>query len=220
MKKKLLIALKYLLFLGLGIFLVWWSIHKMSEKSWAECKDALRSARYILFIPVFIILTASHISRAIRWKILMKSMGYNPRFLNTFFAVMVGYLANLAFPRLGEVLKCTILSRYEKVPADKLVGTILIERAVDVLCLGIVFLVTIFTQFDLIGQFAKETIRNNFLKGGTTQLIIKFGVLLAVLAVLYFVLKALFKKFSHNNFIKRLKSIFGKDRISEIHFEQ
>lgn len=207
MKKRLVTVFKYLLFLGLGIFLVWWSIHKMDDKNWAECKEALKSARYILFIPVFFIISASHLSRAMRWKILMKPMGYNPRLLNTFFAVMIGYLANLAFPRLGEVLKCTILARYEKVPADKLVGTILVERVVDVVCLGIVFLVTIITQFDLIGQFARETISKNFLKGGPAMLAMKIGVLVAVLIVLYYVLRFIFKKFGANSFIGKIKGM-------------
>jgi len=209
MKKKLLTALKYLLFLGLGIFLVWWSIHKMDDKNWEECKEALKSARYILFIPVFFIITASHLSRAIRWKILMKPMGYNPRLLNTFFAVMIGYLANLAFPRLGEVLKCTILARYEKVPADKLVGTILVERVVDVVCLGIVFLVTIITQFELIGQFAKETISKNFLKGGTAALAVKICILVAALSVLYFISRFVFRRFGANSFIGKIKKLFS-----------
>ncbi|MBL0358482.1 MAG: flippase-like domain-containing protein [Chitinophagaceae bacterium] len=207
MKKKLLTALKYLLFLGLGIFLVWWSIHKMSDKDWSDCKMALRSARYILFIPVFFIISASHVSRALRWRILMRPMGYNPSLHNTFFAVMIGYLANLAFPRFGEVLKCTILARYEKVPADKLVGTILVERVVDVVCLGLVFLITIVTQFDLIGQFAKDTIRTNFLKGGSAVLAVKTGILIAVLIIFYFVLKLIFKKYSHNTVIIKIKSI-------------
>ena len=207
MKKKLLTALQYVLFLGLGIFLVWWSIHKMDDKNWNECIQALKSARYILFLPVFLIITASHISRAVRWKILMKSMGYNPGLLNTFFAVMVGYLANLAFPRLGEVLKCTLLARYEKVPADKLVGTILVERVVDVLCLGVVFLITIIAQFDLIGQFAKETIRTNFLKGGWGILIAKAGILIIIIAMIYMALKIIFKKFSNVGFIKKIKKL-------------
>jgi len=209
MKKRLTTILQYLFFLGLGIFLVWWSIHKMDDKNWAECIEALKSARYILFIPVFFIVSASHVSRAIRWKILMKPLGYSPSLANTFFAVMIGYLANLAFPRLGEVLKCTLLARYEKVPADKLVGTILIERLVDVICLLIVFAITIFTQFGLIGQFAKDTIRENFLKGGATAIAIKFGLFIAVIIVLYFILKTLFKKFSGNSFIQKLKKILG-----------
>lgn len=207
MKKKLLTALQYVLFLGLGIFLVWWSIHKMDEKNWNECKEALSSARYILILPVFLILSASHISRAIRWKILMKSMGYTPGLRNTFFAVMVGYLANLAFPRLGEVLKCTILARYEKVPADKLVGTILIERVVDVLCLGIVFLITIIAQFDLIGQFAKETIQTNFLKGGWGMLLAKAGILVIFTGMFYLAGRIIFKRYGNVGFIKKIKGL-------------
>lgn len=98
MKSALFTISKYLFFLGLGIFLVWWSIHKMGDKNWEDCKTALKSAKYILFLPVFFILMAAHISRAIRWRILMKPLGYNPGIVNTFFAVMVGYLANLALP--------------------------------------------------------------------------------------------------------------------------
>ncbi len=208
MRKKLLTALKYLLFLGLGVFLVWWSIEKMDEKNWNDCKVALRSARYILFIPVFFIITASHVSRAIRWRILMRPMGYNPSLHNTFFAVMIGYLANLAFPRFGEVLKCTILARYEKVPADRLVGTILVERVVDVVCLGLVFLITIITQFDLIGQLAQKTIMDNFLKGGPSVLALKLAVLLAIFISGYFLLKFIFKKYHDNNFIIKTRNLF------------
>jgi glycosyltransferase 2 family protein len=209
MKKRVLTILQYLLFLSLGVFLVWWSISKMSEEDLQQCKEALVSARYILIIPVFIIISASHISRAMRWKLLMKPMGYNPSLPNTFLAVMIGYLANLAFPRLGEVLKCTILSRYEKVPADKLVGTILIERLVDVLCLLVVFAITILTQYDLIGQFAKDTIRKNFLAGGIKVFLIKMVILVTILVMLYFVARYVFRKYSNNGFILRIKSVFS-----------
>jgi len=64
--------------------------------------------------------------------------------------VMIGYFVNLGAPRLGEVVKCTILARYEKIPADKLVGTIVAERAFDVVCLAIVFGLTFLLQFNVI----------------------------------------------------------------------
>ncbi len=208
MKRKLFSALKYCLFLGLGIFLVWWSIHKMDDKNWADCKDALKSARYILFVPVFFIITASHISRAMRWKILMKPMGYNPRLLNTFFAVMVGYLANLAIPRLGEVLKCTILSKYEKVPADKLVGTILIERVMDVICLATIFIIALVLEADIIGEFASTTLKENFFSGGTKAILLKFSIIIGSIAVIYFIFKYLFRLFSQYIIIKRIKQVF------------
>ena len=208
MKNAVLTILKYLFFLGLGIFLVWWSIDKMGDKNWEECKVALKTARYFLFIPVFFILIASHISRAIRWRILMKPMGYNPSLVNTFFAVMVGYLANLAVPRLGEVLKCTILGKYEKVPADKLVGTILIERAVDVVSLLIVFIIAIATQASIIGAYAKETIIKNFFSGDKQAMVIKLLIVIIVIVGVYLLLKYIFKKYSDIGLVKRINILF------------
>lgn len=207
MKKAILTIIKYLFFLGLGIFLVWWSIHKMGDKNWEECKTALKSARYFLFFPVFFILIAGHISRAIRWRILMQPLGYNPSLINTFFAVMVGYLANLAVPRLGEVLKCTILGKYEKVPADKLVGTILVERAIDVLSLLLVFIVAIATQASIIGEYAKKTISTNFLSGDKESMIVKLVVFVAMLVIIYFTLKYIFKKYSEIGLVKKINML-------------
>ena len=208
MKKTVFTILQYVLFLGLGVFLVWWSIHKMDDKNWEECKAALRTARYSLFIPVFLILVASHFSRAMRWRILMEPLGYKPRLLNTFFAVMVGYLANLAIPRLGEVLKCTILAKYEKVPADKLVGTILVERVIDVISLVVVFIIAIATQVNIIGGYAKKTLRENFLSGGAGIVILKLAAVISFLILGYFILKYIFKKYRQVGFIKKLDNLF------------
>lgn len=65
---------------------------------------------------------------------------------------MIGYLANMAFPRLGEVLKCTVLARYEKVPVDKLIGTIILERIIDSVSLLTVFAITLAIQPGLYTQ--------------------------------------------------------------------
>jgi uncharacterized membrane protein YbhN (UPF0104 family) len=139
---------------------------------------------------------------------LMKPMGYSPRLVNTFFAVMVGYLANLAVPRLGEVLKCTILGKYEKVPADKLVGTILVERAVDVVSLLIVFIIAIVSQATIIGAYAKTTIRNNFLSGNSEGIFIKLILLTTVLVALFFLLKFIFRKYSDIGIVKKINMLF------------
>lgn len=146
MKKRVSIILQYLFFLGLGVFLVWWSVKDIDNEKWMEIRLALKNARFYLAIPVFFILFLSHFVRGLRWRLLMEPLGYKPDKFNTFFAVMIGYLANQAFPRLGEVLKCTLLARYEKIPADKLVGTIILERLIDAICLMIVFGITLATQ--------------------------------------------------------------------------
>jgi len=152
MNKRIRTIFTYLFFLGLGIFLVWWSIKDLTDDDKSQIKTALHTAKYWLVIPVFAMLFASHLVRALRWKLLIEPMGYKPSTANTYFAVMIGYLANQAVPRLGEVLKCTVLARYEKVPADKLIGTIILERVIDAVCLLIVFGITLAIQPDIYSQ--------------------------------------------------------------------
>jgi uncharacterized membrane protein YbhN (UPF0104 family) len=161
MRKSHFVILQYIIFLGLGIFLVWWSIKDLSADDRAQIRSSLSHARYLLIIPVFIILFLSHYIRALRWKMLLEPMGYHPSSRNTFFAVMIGYLTNMAFPRLGEVLKCTVLARYEKVPVDKLIGTIITERIIDAISLVAVFTVTLALQPGLYSQLVETFFQNS-----------------------------------------------------------
>ncbi|MBC7874960.1 MAG: flippase-like domain-containing protein [Ferruginibacter sp.] len=159
MNKRFRTILQYGFFLGLGIFLVWWSVKDLTNADRSQIKQALKTARYWLLIPVFGILFLSHFIRAIRWKLLIEPLGYKPSTTNTVFAVFIGYLANQAVPRLGEVLKCTVLARYEKVPADKLIGTIILERVIDAITLLIIFGITLAIQPDIYSQLI-DTIFN------------------------------------------------------------
>lgn len=206
MRKKWWSILQYLFFLGLGLFLVWWSMQQIPPEKWGDFKKSLQNANYWLLIPVFLILTASHAIRALRWKILMKPMGYNPRTPNVFFAVMVGYLANLAIPRLGELLKCTLLAKYEKVPADKLVGTILIERAFDVISLGLVFLIALISQFDVVGEYAAQLLGPIFSTGSEGIPFTKISIIIFALLLIIGGTWVIIKKLPHN----KLVTVFSK----------
>jgi glycosyltransferase 2 family protein len=206
MNKKILSLLQYVFFLGVGIFLVWWSLGRVDAKEWELMKQSLRNANYWYLIPVVLALLASHFSRAMRWKILMEPLGYKTRISNTYMAVLIGYLANLAIPRLGEILKCTILAKYEKVPADKLVGTIVAERAFDMICLAIVMVITIFSQTGLIGDFIYEKARENVGTGlSVTKIVIGVAALLLIGGIMIYV----FKKFAHISFIVKIRKILA-----------
>ncbi|HZG24908.1 MAG TPA: lysylphosphatidylglycerol synthase transmembrane domain-containing protein [Chitinophagaceae bacterium] len=202
MNKKFLGLLQYLLFLGLGIFLLWLTLRKAN---WEDIKNDLLNANFIFLLPATIMLLMSHLSRAVRWKILIEPLGFKPTLLNTFFAVMVGYWANLAVPRLGEVLKCTILGRYEKVPADKLVGTIVAERAFDVASLIVVLTLTIILQYDTIGSYAGTQLGKIFQNSSGNvsfvKIFITIGIIGAIAGIIYFVLK----KLAHISVIQKTK---------------
>lgn len=183
MKKRLLSILQLILFLGLGIFLVVWIYRGLTPAQVEKCKNAFATAHWsYVGILVFFGFTALYF-RSLRWKLLMKPMGFAPKTGNTLAAVTIGYLANLAFPRLGEVLKCGILNRYEKLPVDRLVGTIIVERLFDMLCLLFILMGTILGQLGLLRNFFVQTIQGP-LQAKFGQLPLWLPILASLLTVL------------------------------------
>jgi uncharacterized membrane protein YbhN (UPF0104 family) len=185
--------LKIGFFFLLGIALIWWSLHQIPAEEWTKFTLALKQSKLWIVFPVFIILGLSHFLRALRWRLIMEPLGYRPSIANTYLAVLIGYLANLAIPRLGEVLKCTLLAKYEHVPAEKIVGTIVAERAFDVISLGIVFLLALGLQFNVIeagwnqlkSQASVPVIDSN---KGEWKIYVLIGIGIVLIA-LYFILR-------------------------------
>ncbi|MBK8145287.1 MAG: flippase-like domain-containing protein [Bacteroidetes bacterium] len=207
MPKKIINIVTYLLTLGLCAFLIWLSVKDLNGDDIAKIKAAVGKANYLLLVPILIMGFVSHWSRAVRWKYLMEPLDLFPSTANTLFAVMIGYLANLAFPRLGEVLKCTILSKYEKIPADKLVGTIIAERAFDMLCLLILFVLTFVVQIDLAWEYMQSLIQRFQQKEGSSG---NGGTIILAVIVLLIVLAVLFrKKIGGLAFVVKIKQVFA-----------
>lgn len=183
MNKRLITILQYIFFFGLGLFLAWWSVKDINREEKTQIENSIRHAKYWLIVPVIFILMGSHLVRSLRWRLLINSLGYHTKVSNTFFAVMIGYLTNLALPRFGEIAKCTFLARYEKVPADKLIGTIILERMIDAICLLIVFGITLAIQPDLYTELI-----NAFFHSGTAKPDEKKISGLLIAAILFFVI--------------------------------
>ena len=200
--------LKIAFFFFLGILLIWWSLHQIPPQEWDKFTIAIKKSKFWVILPVGLILALSHLVRALRWRLIMEPLGYKPSIINTFLAVLIGYLANLAVPRLGEVLKCTLISKYEKVPAEKIIGTIVAERAFDVISLGLIFLLALALQFNVVeagwnqfkayGKVAGEASKSN----QTTYIILVF-LLLASIASIWFLRSKM------QNAIKTIKKIIA-----------
>lgn len=155
-------------------------VSKVKVDIWKIIKEAFKKTNYWwIFLSIVIALT-SHWSRAVRWQMLFEPLGYKPKIGNAFGAVLVMYMANLAFPRLGEVLRCSILARYEKIPIQKSLGTMITERAIDVICLlGVVGLCLILQRQIFIEFY------NSFMpEGGNSKFIILGGLAAAGLVAL------------------------------------
>ena len=105
-----------------------------------------------VFISMFVGWIA-FISRALRWNLLLEPMGYKINKWNALHAVSVGYLANLAVPRMGEITRCSAIAGIEKVPVQKLIGTVILERVVDLMMMALCFGLALVVQYDLIFEF-------------------------------------------------------------------
>ncbi len=205
MGKKIFSFLQYFIFLAAGLLLVWWQLHSMTEAELADFKYAITHANYILVIPVLIMSLASHLARSMRWKLLMEPLGFNPKLKNVFAVTMVGYLANSAVPRLGEILKCSMLARYENLKTDKLIGTILIERMFDLICYFIFILITVLIQINVIGSYVKEKLAAF---GANTGMPIwmKFIMVIAAIFIIIFIFKKIVSLYPNNKFLLKIKN--------------
>jgi len=149
-KKIALNTIKVVLPLLVGIYIIWDVFGQLDPEEKESMFLSLQEAQYgwIAFSVIFGIF--SHISRAYRWQYLLAPLGYKPHFMNSFFSVMIGYLINLILPRVGEVSRCGVLSKYEKIPFSKLFGTVIAERIADITILGSIMLAVILVQLTTI----------------------------------------------------------------------
>lgn len=184
-------GLKLIIFLSLGLLLIWYSIHNFSSDEIKIVRQLIVSADKLTIFYCIVILMFSHFIRALRWKMMIIPLGKNPRLSNVFYAVLTGFFFNLIFPRLGELMKCSLIGRHEKLPVDKLIGTMVAERFIDFCCLLIIILLTILTQTSLVSAYTQElwTAFTLKIKLSILPIFIVGLIIIAVIYILYIKLK-------------------------------
>jgi len=204
MKTKSKQILQFILFLSLGIFLLWYTTASLTKEDIQKVEELVFQAKLSFIIPSILFLLLSHYIRALRWKMMMDELGRKPGIINVFLSVLVGYFLNLVFPRLGEVAKCTLLGKYEKMPVDKLIGTIVAERIIDLICLIVVIALTIVTQIERVGAYAEELLDKLVLKASDSV----FTVIISIL-VLIFVSITFYWIFRRSKWLNKIRSFMS-----------
>jgi len=207
--KKLLNISKYLIFLALGVFVFWW-VYK--DEPLAKYKSAFSHLNYFWIALSIIFSILSQISRAIRWNMLIRPLGYQPRLYNSYFAVLILYFVNLLLPRAGEVFRCTILGKYEKIPFAKLAGTVFVERMVDFITLMLLVVAILLSQFGVFVSFfnTHPDFKANFLNLFSVEHILSGVGILLVFVILIFLFNRYYKQNKtdkRNTLIRRIKLI-------------
>lgn len=142
MKKGLSFFLKTVLPLSIGVYLIWLFYTSMTADSKLQFYSALQKANYFWILVSLVLGWIAVVARAQRWKYVLEPMGYTTPLKNRYHAISIGYLINLTIPRAGEATRAASLYRSDNVPFAKSFGTIVAERAVDLVMLASIFFVT------------------------------------------------------------------------------
>jgi glycosyltransferase 2 family protein len=155
LKRNIFKVINFFIFLSIGLILLYFAFKGINFESLVH---DLKSANYTWVGLSLVFAFFAYLSRAYRWKLLIEPLGYNPSFKNVYHAVMVGYISNLAFPRIGEITRCGSLTKTDKIPIDSLIGTVIIERAIDMFVLLILLVLIFLAKLESFGSFIKENV--------------------------------------------------------------
>jgi len=185
--------LKYSATLGIAAFLLWYVYRDLSLNELLQYFDDINY--YWLGLSILIALL-SHYLRAYRWNLLLEPLGYNHlKSYRTFIAVMVGYFANNLVPRLGEVTRCGILKKNDNVAMTSAFGSVVAERALDLIILVILAILTFFIEFDKLNMFVYQKFEENIPNSSSLTTIFMMLAIIGLLLLLG--LFILLKKFRH-----------------------
>ncbi|MBR5253607.1 MAG: flippase-like domain-containing protein [Bacteroidales bacterium] len=202
MNQKLKNTIQTLFFAALGIAFIWWFWAKLGEEEKIQIWKSLSQTNYLWFGFAIIVSLLSHYIRALRWRLMSETFGCKVSRKNSFFAVMSGYLTNLAVPRLGEVVRCTMLKQSDNIPIEKSLGTIITERIIDMIIFALLLLSTLIIEQKLLLDYIEKNFNLDF--NNLLQLFIIGLVIIIVIVALFFAFK---RKIKNNKTLNKTKEL-------------
>ncbi|MDR1720392.1 MAG: flippase-like domain-containing protein [Dysgonamonadaceae bacterium] len=201
-KSILIKLLQTFLPLAFGLLIFWLVFRKTNFTSIMEVlKTEVRFDIILFSLPFGLI---ANIIRGYRWNLLIKPLGFRPKIYNLVLAVLGNYGVNLVFPRLGEVWRCTITTRYEKIPFTKLFGTLIVDRLADTI---IVFLIVIVAFIMNIGYFKAFFIAHPEYFDVCYKIATSVWTYLSLVLTVA-IIWVIFKGFKETTIVKKIRSMF------------
>ncbi len=192
--RRVINILKTALFAAIGITILY-LIFK--DRDWDEMMQSLKHDFNYWWIAFSLLLgVMSHLTRAIRWRMLLTTEECKPGVINTFGAVLVGYLANLLLPRMGEVSKCGVVSKYEKISFVRVAGTVVIERLADLIGMVILLLMVFVFEYRLIVTLISRHLALPSIPGMVSKPMF-WIVITAIIAITYLIFRVIKQRFKN-----------------------
>ena len=185
---------KILMALVIGGIIIFLSIRGLNAQDKAEILSAFEQTNYWWIIASLIVAFISNLSRTIRWQQLLSPLGYRPSFIKVMLSILVAYFANLGLPRLGEIVRCGLLKKYENIPMEHSLGTVVTERILDLSVFIILFILNFLLQFQRIHPYVEEEIFSRINYKPSTIIYLLLGGASLLCLLIYSFRKTLQKK--------------------------
>ncbi len=191
----------------LGIFFIWLGTKNLTPNQREEIIHSFKNADYFWVFLSLLIAMISHVSRAIRWQYSLDAVEIKTSFWNRYLTLLINYFTNLAIPRAGEITRCALMSRYEKQPFEKIFGTLIVERFIDLVMLFILMTGFILFQYEIVYDFLVSKIQSkiSFVQDVSS---ITFLVALLSMGLLSFILLILFVRKSNTKIALKIKAVW------------
>ncbi|MBR1798880.1 MAG: flippase-like domain-containing protein [Bacteroidales bacterium] len=197
--------LKMVLFLGIGVFFIYWFLLKLDADQKQAIWTSFLDANYGWVAVCALCSIVSHLLRAMRWQLLYHPLNLRPKLNNTFGSVMVAYLGNLAFPRAGEVMRCATMHTSNGIPVEKSLGTVVTERLIDLAAFAVILVIGFMAMFGQAKDWLYNTLSERF--DHLPNMVVVAVVGAGAIVLLWLAYKLLWKR------LLRFKPVAAIDRL-------
>ncbi|MBR4738977.1 MAG: flippase-like domain-containing protein [Bacteroidales bacterium] len=196
---------RLVVFLGIGIFFIYWFLLKLDSGQKAAIWQSFLEADYWWVAVAMLCSLLSHFVRALRWQLLFHPIGLRPSLTHTFGSVVVAYLGNLAFPRAGEVMRCATLRTSDGIPVEKSLGTVVTERLIDLLAFALIVVIGLLAMFGQAKDWLYNTLSEKY--DNLPNMVMIAGVLVALAVAAFLFYKLFWKKLLHIGLFKKIDDL-------------
>ncbi len=203
MKSKIKQSLFLIIASLLALFFV---VITVKQIDFERVANVLTETNYFWIFASMAISILTYWIRASRWNLLLHPMGYNTKTSSGFWAICFAYFMNLTIPRSGEVARATSLYKMEKVPFEKSFGTVVLERVIDLLFLGLSFTLTLIFNYETLMKFIELGNKEKAHQPNSEPSFLKYYIALGILFLGLLLLIIFWKKISQTKFFEKIKT--------------
>ena len=214
MNARLKSILKYIVFLAIGGVLFYLAFR---NTEFEKLINDFREANYWYILASMIMGFLAFVSRGLRWTLLLAPLGRKPGTWNSIHSISIGYFSNMLVPRAGELARCTALNRVDKIPVNRLFGTVILERVVDFIMLILLVLLTFILKFDELMSFFETAFENQNEPSDSSATFLKVAIAVGFLLILV-VLYLMRARFAHLPLYHRVREFWWgiKDGLKSV----